>query len=108
MREDQQRFLALAGQLPARLCAEQVAWVLGCQPHDVPILVSIRLLKPLGNPPPNGIKFFATVDVLELRNDRSWLIRMTNAINQHWHAKNARKKAGADRSRDHHEVVLTH
>jgi hypothetical protein len=25
--------------------------VLNCQPHDVPILVAARLLKPLGNPP---------------------------------------------------------
>src|SRR5437868_9145319 len=63
MRDDQHRFLTLLGQLPARLTAEQAAWVLNCQQHDVPILVASRLLKPLGNPPPNGIKFFATVDV---------------------------------------------
>jgi hypothetical protein len=50
------------GQLPARLTVEQAGWVLGCQPHDVPVLVSYRLLKPLGNPPPNGIKFFAAAD----------------------------------------------
>ena len=33
-----------------RLTSEQVAWVLNCQPHDVPVLVMGRLLKPLGNP----------------------------------------------------------
>jgi hypothetical protein len=92
MKEDQQRFLALLGQLPARLTAEQAGWVLNCQPHDIPALVSSRLLKPLGNPPPNGIKFFCTADVLELLNDRSWLTRVTNTINQHWHRQNARKK----------------
>jgi len=47
MREDQQQFMRLLGQLPARLTAEQAAWVLNCQPHDVPILVGVRLLKPL-------------------------------------------------------------
>jgi hypothetical protein len=91
MRDDQHRFLMLLGQLPARLTAEQAAWVLNCQPHDIPVLVSSRLLKPLGNPPPNGIKFFATADLLEFVKDRNWLIRVTSTINQHWHKKNARK-----------------
>ena len=93
MREEQQRFLSLLGQPPARLTAEQAAWVLNCQPHDVPALITSRLLKPLGNPPPNGIKFFATADVLELLKDRSWLTKVTNTINQHWHRQNARKKS---------------
>jgi hypothetical protein len=57
MREDQQRFLALLGQLPARLTAEQAAWVLNCQAHDIPILVSARLLKPLGSPQANAVSF---------------------------------------------------
>lgn len=95
MRDDQHRFLMLHGQLPARLTAEQAAWVLNCQPHDVPILVAARLLKPLGNPPPNGIKFFATGELLELVRDRSWLVKVTNAVNQHWQRQNARKKIRA-------------
>lgn len=91
MRDDQQKFLMLLGQLPARLTAEQAAWVLNCQPHDVPALVAAKLLKPLGNPPANGIKFFATADILESSQDRSWLARMSATIYQHWHKKNARK-----------------
>jgi len=63
MRDDQHRFLALLGQLPARLTAEQAAWVLNCQVHDVPVLVVARLLKPLGNPQPNSQIF---------RNGRSY------------------------------------
>jgi hypothetical protein len=31
----------------------------------VPVLVAARLLKPLGNPQPNSVKFFATLEVLE-------------------------------------------
>jgi hypothetical protein len=92
MKEDQHRFLSLLGQLPARLTAEQTGWVLNCQLHDMPALVSSRLLKPLGNPAQNGSKFFCTADVLELLKDRSWLVKVTNTINQHWQGQNARKK----------------
>jgi hypothetical protein len=95
VKEEQRQFLSLVGQAPARLTVEQAAWVLGCQPHDIPALVSARLLRPLGNPPPNGIKFFATADVLELTKDRSWLAKITNTVNQHWHRQNARKKTPA-------------
>ncbi len=100
MRDDQHRFLALAGQLPARLTAEQAAWMLGCQAHDVPILVATRLLKPLGNPPPNGIKFFAASDVAEYAKDRNWLTRMTVAITNHWKGQNGRRTKGSSDSVD--------
>jgi hypothetical protein len=92
MNDQQHRFLTLLGQLPARLTAEQAAWVLNCQSHDVPILVAARLLKPLGNPAANSIKFFATADLLEFTKDRAWLVKMTTAINQHWHKQNATKR----------------
>lgn len=92
MREDQDKFLTLLGHPPARLTVEQTAWVLNCQAHDIPILVGARLLRPLGNPPPNGVKYFATADVLEAVKDRSWLAKITNTVCQHWQKKNARKK----------------
>ena len=92
MKEDQNQFLQLLGQIPARLTVEQTAWVLNCQPHDLPVLVGARLLKPLGNPQPNSVKYFASVEVLELAKDRAWLARMTNAVNQHWQRKNAVRK----------------
>jgi hypothetical protein len=53
----------------ARLTSEQAGWVLNCQPHDIPALVSSRPLKPLGNPAQNGGKFFCTAEVLELLKD---------------------------------------
>jgi hypothetical protein len=91
MKEEQYQFLRLLGQLPARLTAEQAAWVLNCQPHDVPILAAARLLKPLGNPAPNGVKYYATIEIVELAKDRTWLVKATNALNQHWQKKNAAK-----------------
>lgn len=60
MKEEQHQFLTVLGHPPARLSVDQVAWALGCQAHDIPILVAARLIKPLGNPAPNAIKFFAT------------------------------------------------
>lgn len=92
MREEQHQFLRLLNQLPARLTAEQAAWVLNCQPHDVPILVAARLLKPLGNPSPYNVKFFAASELLEQVKDRTWLAKVTNALNQHWQKRNAAKK----------------
>jgi hypothetical protein len=92
MRDDQHQFLTLLGQLPARLTAKEAAWVLNCQVHDIPALVAAKLIKPLGNPPPNGIKYFATTELLEARKDRHWLERMSATIYQHWQKKNARQK----------------
>jgi hypothetical protein len=65
-----------------------------CQPHDVPILVAARLLKPLGNPSPYNVKFFAASELLEQVQDRTWLAKVTNALNQHWQKRNAAKKNG--------------
>ncbi len=108
MKEDQQRFLSLLGELPARLTAEQVAWVLNCQPHDVPVLVAAKVLKPLGTPPPNCVKFFSALEVLEQAKDRSWLAKLTNALNQHWHHKNQCKRDRAARVNGNgHPALLT-
>ncbi len=95
MKEEQNQFLRLLGQIPARLTAEQTAWVLNCQPHDIPVLVAARLLKPLGNPQPNSVKYFASMEVLELAKERGWLARMTTVLSQHWQKKNEVKKQGA-------------
>ena len=92
MNENQHRFLSLLGELPLRLNAEQAGWVLNCQPHDIPALINARLLKPLGNPAPNSTKYFATAELLEIAKDRSWLVKVTTAINTHWQKQNARKK----------------
>jgi hypothetical protein len=94
MREDQHQFMRLLGQLPARLTAEQAAWVINCQPADVPILVAARLLKPLGNPPPHSVKYFAAAELLEQMKDRTWLAKVTIALNQHWQKRNEAKRIG--------------
>jgi hypothetical protein len=54
--------------------------------------VVARLLKPLGNPAPNSIKYFAALDILDLVKDRTWLAKMTNVVGEHWREKNLQKK----------------
>ena len=91
MKDEQRQFLALCGRAPARLTVEQTAWLLNCQAHDIPTLVAARLLRPLGNPPANGTKYFAASEILELSTDQSWLSRMTNTIHQFWKKKNGER-----------------
>jgi len=88
---ERKEFLSLR-TLPARMLAEEAAWFLGFTAHDIPILVSVGLLKPLGHPPASGVKFFAAAKLQELRNDVTWLARASDAICKHWHAKNARQR----------------
>jgi hypothetical protein len=64
----------------------------GIGSHGVPILVTARLLKPPGNSQKIGIKFFATAELLELAKYKTWLVKVTNAVNQHWQRNNASKK----------------
>ena len=80
---------------PARLTSEQAAWLIGCQPHNLPALVAAKQLKPLGNTPVNAVKYFSTAEVLELCRDRNWLARVTTAIQNNWARKNARYRAPA-------------
>lgn len=99
MKESQYQFLSLLGCLPARLTAEQSAWVINCQPHDIPVLVTARLLKPLGSAPPNSVKYFATTELLERIRDRAWLERVTNAVIRHWQKRNQRRRSDAQAAR---------
>ena len=91
MNPEQKHFLSLA-IAPARLNPEQAAWFLGFQEHDIPILVTRGLLKPLGNPPPSGVKYFAAAELEELKADRRWLARASDAICLHWKSKNSKRR----------------
>lgn len=78
-------------RLPAMLNMAQTAALIGLAEHDIPVLVSLRLLEPLGNPPPNAVKHFATVQVMELAGEIAQLGKIRNAVYEHWRHKNARK-----------------
>jgi hypothetical protein len=78
-------------RLPAMLNVAQTATLLSRAEHDIPLLVRAGILKPLGNPPPNAVKFFATIEVLELAEDRDALNHICEIIVQHWQKKNQAK-----------------
>ena len=89
--EQQTEFLSWK-VVPARLDATQAAWFLGFEPHEIPILAAASLLKPLGHPPRNGTKFFATEMLEQLRRDEKWLARACDAICDYWRVRNGRKR----------------
>lgn len=79
-------------QIPAyaaRLRPEDAARIIGCQPHDIPVLVRRGLLTPLGRPPANAVKYFSRSKVLELCGQESWLAQVSDALVHHWQRKNS-------------------
>jgi len=82
-------------RLPAMLTSAQTAALLDCGgEHNIPVLIRARLLEPLGDPAPNAVKYFATVQVSELAGDVERLGRIRDAIYKHWHVKNSTKSNG--------------
>lgn len=104
MNPERKDFLTLR-MPPARVVVEEAAWLLGFAPHDIPVLVSVGLLKPLGHPPISGTKFFATVTLQKLRDDLKWLARASDAIVRHWQTKNARNRQNGNSFRPHSQPV---
>lgn len=91
MNQDRKDFLSVTHVIPARLDSQETAWFLGFAAHDIPVLVRASLLKPLGHPPPNGVKYFSTSTLTRLREDTQWLSKATDALIKHWKDKNNSK-----------------
>lgn len=91
MNQEKKEFLSLAHP-PARLGINEAAWLMGFNEHDIPVLVSVGLLKPLGRPASTGSKYFATVVLQSLRNDTRWLAKASDAIVNHWRSKNSGRR----------------
>jgi hypothetical protein len=79
-------------QLPACLTSEQTATVLGRRPEHIPILVEGGFLKPLGDPPRNGIKVFAACEILERAKDVKWLDKANKCLTRYRQGKNAKSR----------------
>jgi len=65
---------------PARMTALQASDLLGFERDDLALLAREGLLKPLGKPGANAVKYYAALDVLELAKDRRRLDRATEAV----------------------------
>ena len=97
MNQAKKDFLSLVTP-PARLGITETAWLLGFSEDDVPVLVSVGLLKPLGRPAATGSKCFATVELQTLRNDTRWLAKASDAIVNRWKSKDSGRRNGAAES----------
>ncbi len=90
MNPEREHFLNLRDK-PGKLTAEEASWHLGFLVHEIPMLMAAGLLKPLGNPPENGGKFFATVDLDILKRDSAWLAKACDAVVKYWKDRNLQK-----------------
>jgi hypothetical protein len=95
MNPDKERFLNLKTH-PERLTAEQTAWMLGFSAHEIPILITKNLLKPLGHPAHNGPKHFLAATLEDLRRDEKWHGKAADAVMEYWRSKNGRKQDSPD------------
>lgn len=86
-------------KLSARIDVGQTGKVLGFAASDVPILMRAGLLKPLGSPAANSVKFFAAIEVLKLALDRAWLSQATKVVGRYWKHKRLRRQ-GAEPTGD--------
>jgi len=80
-------------RLPARLTAEQAAPLVGCQVHDLPVLVKARLLKPLGTPRQQAVKYYSSADISKLAQDVAWLHKATKAIYAYSDQQNEKRRS---------------
>src|ERR1017187_976548 len=85
----QARELLNLRRLPAMLNTPQTAVLLGLGEHDIPVLIAAGLLNPLGNPPNNAVKYFSTVEVLEMAGESAVLNKIRSTVYQYWRGKNA-------------------
>ena len=65
---------------PARIRAEVAADLLGFQADDMAVLARHGIIMPLGNPSPNAVKYYATIEVAALSEDRGRLDKATELI----------------------------
>jgi hypothetical protein len=84
--------------LPGRVCSWQAAAILGFEVQHIPVLITARLLKALGNPPPNAPKYFHTKTLLRLAEDERWMDRASDALVKHWANRNTRKSKSHSKS----------
>jgi len=78
-------------RLPGRLTAQEAAWLLGFKPHEIPILVTYRLLQTMGAPPRNGEKHFSAGQLERLSRDFGWLDLASATLINHGKTRKQRR-----------------
>ena len=80
-------------QQPLRVVAEHAAVLIGCQPHDIPVLVGAGLLTPLGNPAPSCVKYFSSAELIAKAADPKWGHKVTACLYRHWRHNHLRRQS---------------
>jgi hypothetical protein len=84
-------------RLTGRMMPDEAARVLGCKPHDLPVLIREGKLQHLSKgAPPNSVKYFAAPYIHRLAMDEKWLGVMTKTLNDHWTKHNQKRKDKRD------------
>ena len=88
-----------ARRLPGRVNAEEAARLIGCKQHDISALIRLKLLKLLGGPQRNTVKYFASIRLLAGCQDEAWLSRVTVALakSRQKPIKDSREQHGGDK-----------
>jgi hypothetical protein len=81
------------GKYPVVMTKEKVAEAMGVPTHNIPPLVRVGLLKPLGHPGRYCVKYFSRDALAGKFANQEWLDKVMAAIHRHWRNKNARKRA---------------
>ena len=89
MNQDQFDFMNMLKK-PGRMNAQQTGWYMGFNEQEVTILIGQGLLKPLGNPAPNSVRYFAKAELDHHDSDPRWLHKASAALGGHWRSRNQR------------------
>ena len=88
-----------AKNLPARLDVGATAKLLGFGQYEIQTLMALGKLTPLGDPAPNGAKWFSAVEMVWLAADRDWLHKATKEVAKFWRSKRQRRMGPLPSSR---------
>ena len=77
---------------PACVGVEEAGKIFGWPLYFFPLLLRSGHLKPLGRPAQNGRKWFASVELERLSQDKDWLDRAIRIVEKHVHEANLKQK----------------
>ena len=91
---------------PACVGVDEASKIFGWPPYFFPLLIRAGHLKPLGKPAQNGRKWFATVELERLSQDKEWLDKAVRIVEKYVHDANLRQKGRAAESAPALELAL--
>jgi hypothetical protein len=76
---------------PGKVTSEEAGWHLGFSVREICILIAAGMLKPLGNPAENAIKFFLSWELDQLNRDRAWFDKACHSVTKYWKDRNLQR-----------------